>query len=179
MQQGVFWDHPTSSFSSPCCVQLPMKNPVSGPWASLVQEDSVSWFPAGIVGAVRSRVGAVCPVLFLPFPKFICFSAGFHPGSTGICLGLLHIHKADGVGWVNGKEFPWKTGICHGLPPCPCCATTHDLVLPSRPWICWKRQLGAPTFFFFFNCISQSGPNPAPGDVGIYPGEYSRSCGGA
>lgn len=64
VQQGVFWDHPTSALFSPCCVQLPMENPVNGPWASLVQEDPVSWFPAGIVGAVRSRVGAVCPVLF-------------------------------------------------------------------------------------------------------------------
>ncbi|KAI1232709.1 hypothetical protein IHE44_0006546 [Lamprotornis superbus] len=31
--------------------------------------------------------------------------ASYAPGSTGICLGLFHIHKVDGVGWVNGKEF--------------------------------------------------------------------------
>lgn len=80
--QEFFWDHPTSYLSSPCCVQLPMENPVNEPWASLVQEDPVSWFPAGIVGAVRSRVGAVCSVLFLPssfafWPAFIQEALGF------------------------------------------------------------------------------------------------------
>lgn len=175
--QGVFWNQPTSSLSSPCCVQLPMENLINGPWASLVQEDPVSWLPDGIVGAVRNRVGAVCPVLLLPFPEFICFSAGFHPRSTGICLGIFHMHKADGVGWVNGKEFPWKMGMCHGLPACPCCATTHDLVLPSLVMDVLEKAAGSS--HFLLDCVSQSGPNPAPGDVAIYPEGYSRNCGGS
>lgn len=80
--QGFFWDHPTSSLSSPCCVQLPMENPINGPCASLVQEDPLSWFPAGIEGAVRSRVAIVCPVFFPPnsfafWPAFIQKALGF------------------------------------------------------------------------------------------------------
>lgn len=88
----------------------------------------MSWFPAGIVGAIRSGVGAAFPVLFLPnsfalWPAFIQKAPGFvRDYFTSI--------KLMGVGWVNGEEFPWKMGMCRGLPACPCCATTQDPVLP-------------------------------------------------
>lgn len=65
------------------------------------------------------------------------------------------------------------------VPSYPCCATTQDSVLPSLAMDVLEKATGSAHFFFLLDCVSQSGPNPAPGGVGINPGGYSGSCGGA